>query len=59
MHWDILLDQEIVRINEQHKRELANHEISNNLLRDELRHHQESREAQDGEIVVLKLWWNS
>jgi len=54
MHWDLLLDQEIVWINEQHKRELANHEISINLVRDELRHHQESREAQDGEIAVLK-----
>jgi len=54
MHRDLLLDQEIVRINEQHKRELANHEISINLVRDELRHHQESREAQDGEIAVRK-----
>jgi len=54
MHWDLLLDQEIVGINEQHKRELANHERSINLVRDELRHHQEFREAQDGEIAVLK-----
>jgi len=54
MHRDLLLDLEIVWINEQHKRELANHEISINLVRDELRHHQESREAQDGEIAVLK-----
>jgi len=54
MHRDLLLDQEIIRINEQHKRELANHEISINLVRDELRHHQESREALDGEIAVLK-----
>jgi len=54
MRRDLLLDQEIVRINKQHKRELANHEISMNVVRDELRHHQESREAQDGEIVVLK-----
>jgi len=54
MHRDLLLDQEIIRINEQHKRELANHEISINLVRDELRHHQESREAQDGEIAVRK-----
>jgi len=37
MHRDLLLDQEIVRINEQHKRELANHEMSINLVRDELR----------------------
>jgi len=54
MHRDQLLDQEIVWINEQHKRELANYEISINLVRDELRHHQESREAQDGEIAVVK-----
>jgi len=54
MHRDLLLDQEIVRINEQHKRELANHEMSINLVRDELRNQQESREAQDGEIAVLK-----
>jgi len=54
MHRNLLLDQEIVRINEQHKRELANHEICINLVPDELRHHQESQEAQDGEIAVLK-----
>ena len=54
MHRDLLLDQEIVRINEQHKRELENHEISINLRRDELQRQQESREAQDGEIAVLK-----
>ena len=54
MHRDLLLDQEIVRINEQHKRDLANHKISINLVRDELRQHQESRDAQDGEIAVLK-----
>jgi len=54
MHWDPLLDQEIVRVNEQHKPELANLEISINLVRNELRHHQVSREAQDGEIAVLE-----
>jgi len=54
MHRDLLLDQEMVRINEQHKRALAAHEISLNLVRDKLQHHQESREAQDGEIAVLK-----
>jgi len=54
MHRDLLLDQEIVRINKQHKRELANHEISINLVRDVQRHHQESRLAQNGEISVLK-----
>jgi len=42
MHWDLLLDQEIVLIKKQHKRELANHEISINLVRDEVRHHPES-----------------
>ena len=54
MHRDLLLDQEIVRINEQHKRELETHEISINLVRDELQRQQEYREAQDGEIAVLK-----
>jgi len=54
MHHDLLLDLEIVRINEEHKRKLANHEISINLVRNELRHQQKSREAQDGEIAVLK-----
>ena len=54
MHQDLLLDQEIVRINEQHKRELETHEISINLVRDELQRQPESREAQDGEIAVLK-----
>jgi len=50
---DLLLDQEIVQIKEQHKREWANHEISINILRDEQRHHQQSLEAQDSEITVL------
>jgi len=54
MHRDLLLDQEIVRINEQHTGEMENHEININLVRDELQHQQESREAQDGEIAVLK-----
>jgi len=53
-HRDLLLDQEIVRINEQHKPELENHEMSINLLRNELQPQDESREAQDGEIAVLK-----
>jgi len=53
-HRDQLLDQEIVRINEQHKRDLENHRMSINLVRDELQRQQESREAQDGEIAVLK-----
>jgi len=54
MHGDVLLDSEIVRINEQHKREMENHQMSINLVRDELQQQQESREAQDGEIAVLK-----
>jgi len=33
MHRDILLDQEIARINEQHKRELQHHEVSINRRR--------------------------
>ena len=48
MHRDLLLDQEIVRINEHYKREMDNHKISINLVRDELQRQQESREAQDG-----------
>jgi len=54
MHRDLLVDQEIVGINEQHKRELETHKIIINLGRDELQRQQESREAQDGEIAVLK-----
>jgi len=54
MHRDILLDQEIVRINEQHKRELENYEMSIDQVRNELQRQKESREAQDGEIAVLK-----
>jgi len=54
MHRDLLLDQEIVRINKQHKREMETHKISINLVRDELQRQQESREAQDGEIALLK-----
>jgi len=38
----------------QHKQELKNHEMSINLMKDELRPNQESRQAQDGEITVLK-----
>ena len=55
LHRDLLLDQGIVRINEQHKRELENHKMSINLVRDELQRQQESREAQDGEIAVLNI----
>jgi len=54
MDRDLLLDQEIAQINEQHKPEVENHERSIKLVRDELSSHQVSREAQDGEISVLK-----
>jgi len=54
MHRDLLLDQEIGRINEQHKREMENHEMSINLIRHELQRQHESQEAHDGEIAVLK-----
>jgi len=43
MNRDLLLDQEIVRINEQNKREWENQERSLNLIREELQQHQESR----------------
>jgi len=54
MYRDLLLDQEIARINEQHKWELENHGMSIHLMKDELRQNPESRQAQDGEIAVLK-----
>jgi len=54
MHRDMLLNQEIARINEQHKWELENHEMSINVMKHELRQNQELRQAQDGEIGVLK-----
>jgi len=54
MHRELLLDREIVRINKHHKWDIENHEMSINLGRDELQRQPESREAQDGEIGVLK-----
>ena len=54
MHRDILLDQEIARINKQNKRELENHEMSINLMKEELRQNQGSQQAEDGEIAGLK-----
>jgi len=54
MHRDLLPDQEIARINEQYKGELANLEMGINLMKDELRQNQKLRQAQDGEIAVLK-----
>jgi len=54
MHRGILWDQEIARINKQNKRELENHEMSINLMKDELRQNQGLRHAEDGEIAGLK-----
>ena len=50
----VTLNQEIAGINEKHKRELENHERSIDLMKDELRQNQESLQAQDSEIAVLK-----
>jgi len=54
IHRDLLLDQEIVRLNEQYKRELENHEISLNLMKQEMLEHQLAEQARDGEISELK-----
>jgi len=54
IHRDLLLDQEIVRLNEQHKRELENHEISLNLMKQEMLEHRLAEQARDGEISELK-----
>ena len=54
IHQDLLLDQEIVRLNEQHKRELENHDISLNLMKQEMIEHQLAEQARDGEISELK-----
>jgi len=54
IHRDLLLEQEIVRLNEQHKRELENHEISLNLMKQEMIESQLDRQARDGEISELK-----
>ena len=51
---DLLLDQEIGRLNEQHKRELESHEISLNLMKEEMLEHQLAEQARDGEISELK-----
>jgi len=50
MYRVLVLDQEIVQLNEQHKRELENHEIDLLLLREELRHQKETEKARNGEI---------
>jgi len=36
IHRDLLLDQEIVRMNQQHKQDLENPEISLNLMKEEM-----------------------
>jgi len=54
MQRDLLLDKEIVRLNQEHKREQENHEIRLDLLEHEMVQHQEAQEAQDSEISELK-----
>jgi len=54
MHRDLLLKAEIVRLNEQHKPEQQNHEISHKLMKQKMLQHQEAQQARDGEISELK-----
>jgi len=54
IHRDLLLDQEIVRLNKQHKRGLENHDISHNLMKQEMLEHQLAEQAGDREISELK-----
>ena len=54
IHQDFMLDREIVRVNEQHKRELEIHEISINLMKQELQQNQEAQKKRDGEISEPK-----
>ena len=54
MYRDLMLDQEIVRLNEQHKRELNNHQITLSLMRAELRSQKEAQQLRDSEILELK-----
>jgi len=54
MHRDLLLDREIVRLNKQHKRKRENHDISLNLIKEEMLKYQEAQWAPDGEISELK-----
>jgi len=54
IHRDLLLDQEIVRLNAQHKRELENHAISLNIMKQEMIESQLAEQARDGEISELK-----
>jgi len=54
MYRDLLLNQEIVRLNGQHQWELENHEQSINLMKQEMLQHQDAQQARDGEILELK-----
>jgi len=54
MHRELLLDQEIVRLNKQHKRELENHKIRLNVMKQEIWEDQLAEQGRDGEISVLK-----
>ena len=45
MHWDLMWDQEIDRLNDQHKRELENHKISLNVMWAALRHQKEAQQV--------------
>jgi len=51
---DLLLAEEIICPNEQPKRELENHEISLNLMKQEMLQRQEAQQTLDGEISELK-----
>jgi len=54
MHQDLVLEPEVIQLNEQHKWELGNREISLNLIKQEMLQHEEAQQAQDGEISELK-----
>jgi len=54
MHRDLLLDREIVWLNKQHKRKPENHDISLNLMKQEMLKYQEAQWAPNGEIAELK-----
>jgi len=51
---DLLLDQEIIQLNEQHKKELQNHEISLNLMKQETLEPQLAEQERDNEISERK-----
>ena len=54
IHVDLLLDQELVWLNEQHKPELETHDISLNLMKQEMLEHQLAEQAEDSEILEQK-----